>query len=439
FVPQEGGLMPHWTVERNVGLVPTLLGWDRSRSRNRSLEVMRLVDGVKTIKQIGSASSLGEFEVCKVLAAALRMGAIEKAEARPAEQGTQEDQAVRPAEAPPSPDTASRLPEEAPVVEAETVALPPPTGTAAPVEEPPGAPTPLPFEEPMVSAPAPSQEAADLLIDEPETALSDELGRMTPAPRRRGMGRAARGTGAKKKVWVALLGLFLMGAVGIAGYLYLWPRVAFDEQATPTTPAGGAPVTPSPAQPLASASPSSSAPSTARTGAPSHLPQAPLTTPTVAKGTIEEPPAAASSTEPTGGSPAQGDTTAQPRTTPPRPTTPPPAGTDSLARGHGLLENGRYLEASKAFLQHLREQGADKFTVAVGVYCDRGNVARAVQSSGESKRLYILTIRLQGRPCYRVYWGLFDSRQEAQRGAASIPVTLRAADSAPVPVSRLIQ
>ena len=27
YVQQDGGLLPHWTVEQNVGLVPTLLGW----------------------------------------------------------------------------------------------------------------------------------------------------------------------------------------------------------------------------------------------------------------------------------------------------------------------------------------------------------------------------------------------------------------------------
>lgn len=29
YVIQEGGLFPHWTAERNVGLVPRLLGWDQ--------------------------------------------------------------------------------------------------------------------------------------------------------------------------------------------------------------------------------------------------------------------------------------------------------------------------------------------------------------------------------------------------------------------------
>lgn len=43
FVPQEGGLMPHWRVARNVELVPALLGWPPERRRRRALEMLRLV------------------------------------------------------------------------------------------------------------------------------------------------------------------------------------------------------------------------------------------------------------------------------------------------------------------------------------------------------------------------------------------------------------
>jgi len=43
FVQQEGGLLPHWTVERNVELVPRLLGWERPRRRQRGREVLELV------------------------------------------------------------------------------------------------------------------------------------------------------------------------------------------------------------------------------------------------------------------------------------------------------------------------------------------------------------------------------------------------------------
>jgi len=47
YVQQEGGLLPHWTVAKNVGLVPALLGtgagWPPARRRERVREVLELV------------------------------------------------------------------------------------------------------------------------------------------------------------------------------------------------------------------------------------------------------------------------------------------------------------------------------------------------------------------------------------------------------------
>jgi osmoprotectant transport system ATP-binding protein len=40
YVIQEGGLFPHWTVERNVGLAPKLDGWPESRIRLRTAELL---------------------------------------------------------------------------------------------------------------------------------------------------------------------------------------------------------------------------------------------------------------------------------------------------------------------------------------------------------------------------------------------------------------
>src|SRR5579863_2407201 len=43
YVPQDGGLLPHWRVGRNVELVPRLLGWSRDRRRQRTRELLALV------------------------------------------------------------------------------------------------------------------------------------------------------------------------------------------------------------------------------------------------------------------------------------------------------------------------------------------------------------------------------------------------------------
>jgi osmoprotectant transport system ATP-binding protein len=43
YVIQEAGLFPHFTVERNIALVPTLEGWGRERVRARVSELLELV------------------------------------------------------------------------------------------------------------------------------------------------------------------------------------------------------------------------------------------------------------------------------------------------------------------------------------------------------------------------------------------------------------
>ena len=43
YVQQNGGLLPHWRVQRNIELVPTLQGWGLDKRRQRTLELLELV------------------------------------------------------------------------------------------------------------------------------------------------------------------------------------------------------------------------------------------------------------------------------------------------------------------------------------------------------------------------------------------------------------
>ena len=43
YVIQEGGLFPHFTIARNVGLVPSLSGWDEVKIEDRVRELLHLV------------------------------------------------------------------------------------------------------------------------------------------------------------------------------------------------------------------------------------------------------------------------------------------------------------------------------------------------------------------------------------------------------------
>ena len=43
YVIQEGGLFPHFTIARNVGLVPSLLSWNEEKTNDRVRELLNLV------------------------------------------------------------------------------------------------------------------------------------------------------------------------------------------------------------------------------------------------------------------------------------------------------------------------------------------------------------------------------------------------------------
>lgn len=44
YVIQQVGLFPHWTVARNVGILPQLAGWSRAERDHRVDELLELVD-----------------------------------------------------------------------------------------------------------------------------------------------------------------------------------------------------------------------------------------------------------------------------------------------------------------------------------------------------------------------------------------------------------
>src|SRR5438309_10440439 len=62
YVIQEAGLFPHFTVEENVALVPSLEGWDESRLRTRVDELLSLVglDAAKFAKRYPRELSGGQ-------------------------------------------------------------------------------------------------------------------------------------------------------------------------------------------------------------------------------------------------------------------------------------------------------------------------------------------------------------------------------------------
>lgn len=292
--------------------------------------------------------------------------------------------------------------------------------------------------------------------------------RTPPRPRGR-----STGGGSLKKILVATAALVLLAGGGYAGYTFLWPMLTGSGDEPSAPPTQGPTATTQPGQPQAN-SPAQEAPSgPISTTSPTNQQQPgtpPPSGPTNQPGqtaSAEPPPSTGQPTSQLSPPPKQAPkasppvTNARPKATPPAPTqptttpqkqqtppatrpgtTPPPSTAtpgSSLSRSFELLKSGNLNEAAAGYLQHLRSNAQDKFTIAVGVYCDSENVSRAFKNSGNSNRIIVLPYRYNGRSCYRVFWGLFDSREEAIRGASSVPPDIRAAESTPVPISKLIR
>ncbi|TDI47870.1 MAG: hypothetical protein E2P02_02345 [Acidobacteria bacterium] len=139
-----------------------------------------------------------------------------------------------------------------------------------------------------------------------------------------------------------------------------------------------------------------------------------------------------------------------PRPPPPATPRPPPARTpapsrpapaprpsSSFDRGGELMRSGDYADAAIAFIEHLRAEARDQFTVAIGLFCDRRNLDAQVVDSRNAPQLFLLHVPRQGLTCYGLYWGLYDSRQEAE-AAIRLGAT-RSMEQVVLPVSRLIR
>ena len=220
------------------------------------------------------------------------------------------------------------------------------------------------------------------------------------ATTRRAVGR--RSERSRAPLFAVLLTLVVVGVGG--GYYFLRgssPASAPGPASTPPTaaptPALSAPVTVA-AAPSPMASPTVS-PAAAPTPA--------------AAGTATAPPPAAATPTPAPTPSPTATPTAQPAPAP------APAG-DALA----LLRQGRFDESAKAFASSLAARAQDSFSIQVLAACSPDTIRKAAQNvTGDE--IFILPVTLNGRACYRVGWGVYDSRASAEAGARDLPSYFR--------------
>jgi septal ring-binding cell division protein DamX len=234
-----------------------------------------------------------------------------------------------------------------------------------------------------------------------------------PIPR----GKVKEG-GKRLGLLIALLVVLLLAGAAYGGFWW-WQK----QQDRPAEPVVVARKTPAPVPPVTT----TTAPP-AQTGTIVELPATATVTETTASNVTAT--TTTQAPEPMTITPAPTTTVATATTQPlpvVRPRTAPPAPASTTTAGTG---RGRYDELAR---QHAANPQGN-FTVQIQILCDTGNLEKAMRAGGDN--VWFVPQPLGERSCYRVYWGRFNTRDEAQRALANVPASLRDRSSAVKAISR---
>jgi hypothetical protein len=407
-------------------------------------EVARLVDGAATLREISGRVRLDDLTVSKVVLALEILGLVERASPveEPMPQGRRipilvDDAEERSAEVLVAPAAASPHPPPAPAPEPEPPAVrapapiprpapfaatapdpPPPFPVASspPEDEDDDAPPIPPGELPAFAAPPGASTGWSV---DPETGEKVHMGPIEltfdgpvvpPRDRPGSRGRLALFGSAAALVVAAILAFFALRGDGSRAP---GDRVASDTHvAVPDAPA----VTAAPADVAAapSATPDDSS-DTVRTG-----PSGP------APGEAVAPPGSSgapqgSSAAPPHQAPAPSGRAVEPAAPPAEtaPSEPAPAAGFGFGFAQRLLDAGTIDRAAETFSRALQPIPRDRYTLQMMIACEAETVRKARAGTRPDEGLFVLPIAVRGRGCYRVLWGVFESRDAAS--SAAIP------------------
>jgi hypothetical protein len=95
---------------------------------------------------------------------------------------------------------------------------------------------------------------------------------------------------------------------------------------------------------------------------------------------------------------------------------------DGFGFGQRLLDAGTVDRAAETFRRALEPIPAGRFTLQVMIACEAESVRKARAGTRPDAGLFVLPITVRGRGCFRVLWGVFESRDAAAAGArADLP------------------
>jgi hypothetical protein len=103
--------------------------------------------------------------------------------------------------------------------------------------------------------------------------------------------------------------------------------------------------------------------------------------------------------------------------------------TNTAAGGSNDVERAHYNAMAKTFAL---QPSTGAYTIQFELVCETASLTKAIRDGGSS--VWFTPISYRNRPCYRVFWGHYPTKDEATRGAREIPLALRGASPVVVKV-----
>jgi septal ring-binding cell division protein DamX len=219
--------------------------------------------------------------------------------------------------------------------------------------------------------------------------------------------RVKEGKGSRFGLIITVLVIAILAAGGYYGWLWWQARQA--EESAPVAVAR-------PAAPKGTPPPATS--STASTD--TTMTMVPITSSTDTGIAVTPPGTSTASTATVAPAPEPSETAALPRVTP---AAAPPAAPANASR-----------ERYDALAREYAANPSGNFTIQIQILCDTGNLGQAIKAGGSN--IWFVPQPIGARSCYRVMWGHYTTREEAQRALATVPAALRDRSASVKPVPR---
>ena len=103
---------------------------------------------------------------------------------------------------------------------------------------------------------------------------------------------------------------------------------------------------------------------------------------------------------------------------------------------YSSLSKGDYQEAAKQF-KSIYSTKSGGFTIALMIACEKDSITKALSELKSPDKLIIFPHNFKGRDCFRVLYGYYNSKEEAQKEFSTLPPDLQASGAKVIPFEKM--